>query len=477
MKPLRTGLGVGLLAGAAGAANKLVRDWRAGTLDRGAATPRVVTGPIHKAVTGPITKAVAGPITKAVTEAVAKVDGISTGSSPRADKRADAGDDGRRAAASESLRGRRASRRATANRPPWVVAPAPTGAVRTPASTRPTPSGPRKAPAPAPRPPVSAKSVGTTVGKYAVKRVGKVVGKVAADRIGKALEVVEVLESLVASVSEPATKPDMTLAGPGATMQPLPASSVLASIPARPGLSPTPPTDDADPSADGGGPPAARASAPPRGTLVSVRKFERGPRVVVGRSVSPPAGADAPGTDAIPEVVPDVAPDVPAPAGGDASAPVEPVVQAAVEAVAEAVEEAVEAAAAEPSASPTSPPSPASRRATAKAKAAPAKRAKKARSSANPTPKGAATKSAPKADAGSKADVAPKPRPAKADAGPRADVAPKSHPAKADAPPATARAARKSPAAKARGARKSPAGKASPAKPTTGNPPVGGGTP
>ena len=64
--------------------------------------------------------------------------------------------------------------------------------------------------------PPSAKSVGASVGKYAVKQAGKAIGKAAADRVGKAIEVIEVLEKVVAAASsEPAAKPDLTPSGPG----------------------------------------------------------------------------------------------------------------------------------------------------------------------------------------------------------------------------------------------------------------------
>jgi hypothetical protein len=308
MKPLRTGLGVGLLTGAAGAAVKLFQDRRAGTLGAGAAAPRVVTGTTATRVRAAASKAL--------------VPAGAEGSKGLKDAVADG---------KESLRARRAARRATANRPAWVVAPTPgvaTGVVRGAAPTRPTPTAPRKVPNLVPKNPVSAKTVGASMGKYAVKRVGKVVGKVAADRMGKVIEVIEVLEQVVASVSEPATKPEITITGPGASINPPPATVALAPNPARPG----------GPPASSGGAAAGDAPARPTGTRVSVRTFERGPRVVVGPGVTrPPADKSAPaaarGEGETPE------------AAAASASETDVAVDAAVEAVADAVEAAVEASA------------------------------------------------------------------------------------------------------------------------------------
>ena len=354
MKPLRTGLGVGLLAGGVGAVAKIVQDRRAGTLGRAAAAPRVVTGSTV-VVDGARASTV---IPKALSKSLAK--GIS-----KVDAKADGGKvDG------ESPRARRAARRAAANRPPWVVAPAPgAGTVSRPApSTRPAPTGPRKLPNLIPKNPVSAQSVAASVGKFAVKRAGKAIGKVAADRVGKAIEVIEVLEKVVASVSEPATSPDLTSTGPGATMPPPVAAAVIASVPARPG-----------PAKD----PSAGEDATPRGTLVSVRKFERGPRVVVGPTVrqDPPPAAEA--EDASP-----AAEATEAPPAATTSVPDD--VAISVEAVAAAVEASVEAAASAPT---DAAPAPAR---AAKKRSSPAKAAAKAPS---PKPRAKAAKAKPAAPA------------------------------------------------------------------------------
>lgn len=225
MKPLRSGLAAGLLAGGVAAANKLIAEWREGP----AGTPRVVTGADARSqVKG---GAVAG-VSAAVNAVVA----------------------------------RRAARRAEANRPPWVVAPLPPGATAVapaPAPARPAVAAARKLPSlglDQLKPP-SAKAVGATVGKYAAKQAGKALGKATAERVGKAIEVIETLEKVMATASEPVAKPDMTPSGPGAAI-----GAVVETA----------------------APPPAAPRPKPQGTLVSVRKRERGPRVVVGPGVAPP---------------------------------------------------------------------------------------------------------------------------------------------------------------------------------------------
>ncbi len=319
MKPLRTGLGLGLLAGAAGAVTKLVGDRRAGTLGRD-------TGPVK------------------VAPAVGSKVSIGAGAGGRPDSAA-TGKVAPKADAKGSFVARRAARRAEANRPAWVVAPAAGGGSHPSAPPRPAPAMPRKPPPVAPRKPVSAKSVGATMGKYAVKRAGKVIGNVAAERVGKAIEVIEVLEKVIASATESTPAHDMTPAGPGAATVDSPAAILVPIPPARATPAPSP---------------------EPRGTLVSVRKRERGPRVVVGPSVTPPA----------PEAPP-------------ATAPVEDAVGAPV--VEDAVEEALEAAA--DAAAPVDTPV----------------TAKRARTSAK---KSASTRAAPKAPAAKKE---PRPAPAATD--------------------------------------------------------------
>ncbi len=270
MKPVRTGLVAGLLAGAAGAANKLVGDWREG----GDGSPKVLTGANGKAP--------------------AKVAGLTDSVG--------------------AMRARRAAKRAEANRPPWVVAPAPAAPAIAAAPARPAP-----APAPARRlpsldqlRPPSAKSVGASVGKYAVKQAGKAITKAAADRVGKAIEVIEVLEKVVASAAaESAAKPDLTPSGPGAgaMARNLPPAANVVSVPVRPGPADVPST--ATPGPEAAAEVVAPASPPevpkPRGTLVSVRKFERGPRVVVGPGVKPnepePAAPESAGEVAVAEAV------------------------------------------------------------------------------------------------------------------------------------------------------------------------------
>lgn len=285
MKPLRTGLAAGLLAGGAAAANKLVAELRAGT----AGSPRVLTGANGKAAPKGIG---AGSGIAGVTDAVG------------------------------TLVARRAAKKAEANRPPWVVAAVPGTTVTAAAPPRPAPVVPRKLPSLDQLRPPSAKSVGASMGKYAVKQAAKAVGKVAADRVGKVIEVIEVLEKVVASASqEAAAKPDTTPSGPGAV------SPAPVAVP---------------PSA------AAVATEPApvaRGTLVSVRKFERGPRVVVGPGVRQPE----------PE------PSEPTPAG-----------EAAVEAAVEVVVEAVEVATTEAAVTETPPEAPSG--ATPEPKAKPAAR-------------------------------------------------------------------------------------------------------
>jgi hypothetical protein len=275
MKPLRTGLAAGLLAGGAAAANKLVAELRAGT----AGSPRVLTGTNGKAAPKGIG---AGSGIGGVTDAVG------------------------------SLVARRAAKKAEANRPPWVVAAVPGSRATTTAPPRPAPAPPRKLPSLDQLRPPSAKSVGASMGKYAVKQAGRAVGKVAADRVGKVIEVIEVLEKVVASASqEAAAKPDTTPSGPGAAHRPLAVPPIPAAAVDATSAEPAEP-------------------APPkvaRGTLVSVRKFERGPRVVVGPGVEQP------------EPDPTPAHQEPTPEG-------EAAVEAAVEAVVEAVEEAVTEAAA-----------------------------------------------------------------------------------------------------------------------------------
>lgn len=285
MKPLRTGLAAGLLAGGAAAANKLVSDWRGGAA--GMTSTKVVTGSNGK---GPAKGGALGGVTEAVGGAIA----------------------------------RRAAKRAEANRPPWVVAPVPgasaglgmgggpatvAAAPSRPMASRPAAAAARKLPSLESLKPPSAKSVGASVGKYAVKQAGKAIGKAAADRVGKAIEVIETLEKVVAAASsESAAKPDLTPSGPGSVVNAVPVTASQVSSSAHPGLA------DADP---------VEAPTKPRGTLVSVRKFERGPRVVVGPGVKQPE--------------PD--PSEPTAAG-------EAAVEAAVEVVVDAVESAVTEAAA-----------------------------------------------------------------------------------------------------------------------------------
>ncbi len=301
MKPLRTGLAAGLLAGGVGAANKLVADWRQGT-----------TGST-KALTGANGKA---PAKAVVTGAVG------------------------------SLVARRAARRAEINRPPWVVAPAPGASATAALPPRPAPAPARKLPSLEQLRPPSAKSVGASVGKYAVKQAGKAIGKAAADRVGKAIEVIEVLEKVVASAAaESAAKPDLTPSGPGAAtmvVKAQPPTANLVSVPVRPGPAEVPSTASSPPADD-----AAAVEPPkPRGTLVSVRKFERGPRVVVGPGVTP----TAPEPVAVPADAETVEAAVPAPA----PAP-------------KAKAKAKPRAAANPKAAPKKPPA---KRAPAKPKAA-----------------------------------------------------------------------------------------------------------
>ena len=304
MKPLRTGLAAGLLAGGAAAANKLVGELRSG--GGGAGSSRVVTGLDGRAA--PAKGGALGGISEAVGALVA----------------------------------RRAARRTEANRPAWVVAAAPTtgaggggsggsGALAVPArpSTAPRAAAARPAasrPAAAPsagrrlptleslRPP-SAKAVGASVGKYAVKQAGKAIGKAAADRVGKAIEVIETLEKVVAAATQDAaaSRPDMTPSGPGVLTDAVVATASVVIVP------PSAPTAGAD------------APAKPRGTLVSVRKFERGPRVVVGSGVTPPTAVDDAAVEAAVDVV----------AEAVGTAVTEAAVEAAVEVVAEAIEAAV----------------------------------------------------------------------------------------------------------------------------------------
>ncbi|HEX7276650.1 MAG TPA: hypothetical protein VF244_04685 [Acidimicrobiales bacterium] len=234
MKPLRTGLAAGLLAGGVAAANKLVSEWRDGT----GGSPRVVTGTNGKA-------AVKGGVSTAVSGVVA----------------------------------RRAARKAEANRPPWVVAPVPgvTAIASAPVPARAMPAVPRKLPSLSLdqlRPP-TAKAVGVSVGKYAAKQAGKAIGKVAAERVGKAIEVVETLEKVLATASAPVTSPDMTPSGPGAT----------AAVVAAPVESASAPKSEPRPK--------------PQGTLVSVRTFERGPRVVVGPGVQSPPPPPPPAAEVV----------------------------------------------------------------------------------------------------------------------------------------------------------------------------------
>jgi len=380
MKPLRTGLGVGLLAGGVGAATKLVKEWRAGTLGQPTANARVVTGAV---ATADGTSGGTGGA-KAATKGVAKAVPGADGESPRA---------------------RRAARRAAANRPAWVVAPPPgAGSVRPPASTRPTPTAPRKLPSLVPRNPVSAQTVAASVGKFAVKRAGKAIGKVAAERVGKAIEVIEVLEKVVASVSQPSPTPDMTFTGPGAALVP---------NPARPGEAPS--------AGDDTGSTTVRPARPrPTGNLVSVRKFERGPRVVVGPSVKTAPAADTPVEPA----------GTPAAAEAQASSPAaEQTVVEAVDAAADAVMAAVDAAAAQspdgpadadPAPTPAPRPTAKKRRSTAKAvsNAQPAK-AQPATAPSAKAPSGEAASVPSEAPAAKKA--AAKRRPAAAKRPPTAD--------------------------------------------------------
>jgi hypothetical protein len=159
-----------------------------------------------------------------------------------------------------------------------------------PVSSRPAPAPARKLPSLESLKPPSAKSVGASVGRYAVKQAGKAIGKAAADRVGKAIEVIEVLEKVVAAASsEPAARPDLTPSGPGSVTNAAPVVASQASAPAHPGLTVAPSTTGTDP---------AETPAKPRGTLVSVRKFERGPRVVVGPGVRQPTPTGAPAGDA-----------------------------------------------------------------------------------------------------------------------------------------------------------------------------------
>ena len=157
---------------------------------------------------------------------------------------------------------------------------------RRPAPRRPPPpAAPRQAAQPRAscgrrRPSRSARASG----KYAVKQAGKAIGKAAADRVGKAIEVIEVLEKVVASASqEAAAKPDITPSGPGAAVNRGAGRGPARRRPSRPHRPGRRRLDVPEPA------PTRR----PRGTLVSVRKFERGPRVVVG------PGGQAAGTDAV----------------------------------------------------------------------------------------------------------------------------------------------------------------------------------
>ena len=104
--------------------------------------------------------------------------------------------------------GRPAGRRPIGRRGSSPLRPARRGVVRPAASTRPAPTGPRKMPNLIPRNPVSAKSVGAT--RRQVRRQAG--GQGASARwpptgMGKAIEVIEVLEKVVASVTESPPRP------------------------------------------------------------------------------------------------------------------------------------------------------------------------------------------------------------------------------------------------------------------------------
>ena len=333
MKPLRTGLGAGLLAGGAVAANKLLGDWRAGA----GASARVLTGGNGKTP--------------------AKGVGIGGGMGGVTD-------------AVGSLVARRAARRAEVNRPAWVVAAVPGTTVTVAAPPRPAPAPPRRLPTLESLRPPSAKAVGVSVGKYAVKQAGRAIGKAAADRVGKAIEVIEVLEKVVASASsQAASKPDTTPSGPGAATLAVVVPGPVADVPSA-------------------GPTGPKVS---RGTLVSVRKFERGPRVVVGPGVK------------LPGAPPEAEADTESPLAGDAA------VEAAVEVVVEAVEVAVTEAAAETAAAQpaaAAPPKPAA------PKTATATPTTKPPTKAKAKAKAPAKKAAPKGKPAAKAEVAPPTSPA-----------------------------------------------------------------
>ncbi len=221
------------------------------------------------------------------------------------------------------VRARRAARRAEANRPAWVVAPRPgttvVASAPAPAAVRPAPAAPRRLPTLEQLRPPTAKAVGATVGKYAAKQAGKAIGKAAADRVGKAIEVIETLEKVMATATQAETKPDMTPSGPGAAV-------VVAPSPA--------PTSTDEPRSK------------PQGTLVSVRKREPGPRVVVGAGVAPPPAA--PEAPAAAAETPVAAPEAPV------AAPEAPA--AAAEApVADAAEVVADVTVAEPAPPPKAP--------------------------------------------------------------------------------------------------------------------------
>ncbi len=241
MKPLRTGLAVGLLAGAVGAADKLVERLAGGHPRAGRRQGR------H---------------------------GARSATAP-----AEAVGQGRRHGASfQARRAAQGGRRPTGR--PWVVAPTAGGTAwaspRRPARR----ARPVRRPPPAPgapgKLPTSSRSSrrrprrsAPRVGKYAVKQAGKAIGKAAADRVGKAIEVIEVLEKVVASVVRVVgqARPD-TAAGPGVGGRRPPVAADLRRRPARP-AAPKPRRPAPRPRRPG--------RAKPRGTLVSVRKFERGP--------------------------------------------------------------------------------------------------------------------------------------------------------------------------------------------------------
>ncbi|MEA2828637.1 MAG: hypothetical protein QOG43_3076 [Actinomycetota bacterium] len=336
MKPLRTGLAAGLLAGGAAAANKLVAELRAGT---GGST-RVLTGANGKAAVKGLG---AGGGIAGVTDAVG------------------------------SLVARRAAKKAEANRPPWVVAAVPGTSATAAAPPRPITAAPRKLPSLDQLRPPSAKSVGASMGKYAFKQAGKAIGKVAADRVGKAIEVIEVLEKVVASASsESAAKPDTTPSGPGAVNR----ASVVPL--------PSPAAADRDAGTPAPTPPAEPKVS--RGTLVSVRKFERGPRVVVGPGVKQPEPAPAP------------EPSAATPSG---NAAVEAAVAVVVEAVEAAVTEAAATEAPTTEAATTGPAAATATPAAPKAKPRPAAKTKAAAAKTKAPAKKAAAKRTP-----SKAKVA-----------------------------------------------------------------------